>query len=207
MRNSFLRKTSSLLTTGALALGFAGVSARTARAQQQPAKDSAEAVTETAVANPLTGHTYWTHPDYDGVLDVWNCPERGICAQIHSVNANDERVRKAAGKLLKKDPSKVTEADVMKEFCGYQAQFSDMKQLEPGHWDGKIWIASRNTFFGVDLKASNDGSKLDMRGYLLGFFRYVLLGDPSHMLGKTSALHRVTDPPPACQVLPSPPKT
>jgi hypothetical protein len=203
MQNRFLRKASSLLTTGALTLGFMGASARAARAQT-PANDSAQKVTQTAVENPLAGHTYWSHPDYDGVLDVWNCPERGVCAVVHSINANDPKVRKAAAKLVKKNVSDVTDADVMKEFCGYEAQFSDMKQLEPGHWQGKIWIASHHSFFGVDLKPSDDAHTLYLRGYLLGIMHYLFLGDPFHVLGKTNALTRVAEPPPAC---PAPPRT
>jgi hypothetical protein len=200
MQNRFLRKASSLLTTGALALGFAVASARQVRAQSQPPqKDS---VTQTQVSNEQPGHTYWTHPDYDGVLDVWNCPERGICAKVHAVNPQDERVRKAAAGTLKKNVKDVTDEDVMKQFCGYEAQFSEMKEAEPGHWNGKIYIISRDSYFGVELKERPDGEHMNMRGYLLGFLRYLFLGDPYHVLGKGSELSRVHDVPPACKAPP-----
>jgi hypothetical protein len=198
MQNRFLRKASSLLTTGALALGFAAASARQIRAQEAP-KDT---VTQTMVTNAQAGHTYWTHPDYDGVLDVWNCPERGICAKVHAVNPNDTRVRKAAAGTLKKNIKDVTDTDVMKQFCGYEAQFSEMKEQEPGHWNGKIYIISRDAYFGVELKQRPDGEHMNMRGYLLGFIRFLLMGDPYHVLGKGSELSRVHDVPPACKALP-----
>ena len=203
MQNRFLRKTSSLLTTGTLALGFAAASVRPARAQQA-ARDTvnrtevSDTVKQTTVTDSQPGHTYWQHPDYDGVLAVWNCPERGICAKVHSINTQDDKVRQAAAKTLKKKAADVTDKDVLQQFCGYEAQFTEMKQVEPGIWDGKIWIASRNTFFGVSLKQDPDGEHLHLRGYLLGFFKYLFLGDPFHVLGKTNDLDRVHNPPSAC---------
>ena len=196
MQNKLLRKASSLLTSGALVLGFAVAAARTARAQAMPPPRDTAA--QAMKSNALPGHTYWTHPDYNGVLDIWNCPERGICAKVHAVNPQDERVRKAAAGTLKKKVQDVTDEDVMKQFCGYEAQFSEMKELEPGHWDGKIFIVSRNAYYGVDLKESADGEHMHMRGYLLGFLRFLLLGDPYHVLGKGNDLARVRDVPPAC---------
>lgn len=200
MQNRFLRKASSLLTTGALALGFTAAAARPVRAQE-PSPDK---VKSASVADTQPGHSYWQHPDYDGVLDVWNCPERGICAKVHSINVQDDKVRQAAARTLKKKPGEVTDKDVLQQFCGYEAQFSEMKQVEPGLWDGKIWIASRKTFFGVSLKQDADGEQLHLRGYLLGFLHYLFLGDPFHVLGKTNNLNRVSNPPPACV---APPKT
>lgn len=199
MQNRLTRKLSFLLTTSTLALSFAAATARPARAQGTPQ----DTVNQTSVQNAQPGHSYWTHPDYDGVLDVWNCPERGICAKVHSINADDPRVRKAAAKTLNKSPDSVTTAEVMKQFCGYEAQFGEMKQSEPGHWEGKIWIASRKSWFGVELKEDPSGEKLHLRGYLLGFVRFLLLGDPYHVLGKGNDLNRVPNPPPAC-VKPAP---
>lgn len=194
MQNRFLRKASSLLTSGALVLGFAVAAVRSARAQDTPKDTTAQ----TMKSNAQPGHTYWTHPDYDGVLDIWNCPERGICAKVYAVNPNDDRVRKAAAGTLKKKVKDVTDEDVMKQFCGYEAQFSEMKEEEPGHWNGKIYIISRDAYYGVELKAAPDGEHMHMRGYLLGIVRFLLLGDPYHVLGKGNDLGRVHDVPPAC---------
>jgi hypothetical protein len=203
MQNRLTRKISSLLTTSALAATFGIATARPLRAQQ-PESTAKDSVQQTVVPDSQPGHTYWHHPDYDGVLDVWNCPQRGVCAKVHSINTQDKKVREAAAKTLKKKTDSVTDADVLKQFCGYEAQFSEMKQVEPGTWDGKIWIASRNTNFGVTLRQDPDGEHLNLRGYLLGFFKYLFLGDPFHVLGKTQTLDRIHNPPPACI---APPKT
>lgn len=203
MRHRYISKLSSLLTTSALTLGFAAASARPLRGQEA-ARDTVQQANSVKDAQP--GHSYWKHPDYDGVLDVWNCPERGICAKVHAVNTQDARVRRAVAKTMKKDVKKITDDDVLKNICGYEAQFSEMKQNEPGHWEGKIWIASRKTFFGVELKEAQDHEHLYLRGYMIGFFKYLFFGDPFHVLEKGNNLERVNDVPPACKAPPKPAK-
>jgi hypothetical protein len=200
-KHRFVQKLSSLLTTSALTLGFAVAAARPLRGQDA-VRDTVQQAD--SISNAKEGHTYWKHPDYDGVLDVWRCPERGICARVHAVNTQDERVRKAVAKTLKKDVKKVTDDDVLKNICGYEAQFREMKEVEPGHWAGKIWIVSRNTHFGVELKQAQDQEHLYLRGYVLGFFKYLFLGDPFHVLEKGNNLDRIHDVPPPCK---APPKT
>ncbi|MEZ0226846.1 MAG: hypothetical protein ACAH83_19980 [Alphaproteobacteria bacterium] len=204
-KNRFVQKLSSLATTTALAMGFAVAAARPLRAQvvERDTVQQADSLQKAdTVSNAQPGHTYWKHPDYDGVLEVWRCPERGICAKVQSVNTQDPRVRTAVAKTMKKDVKKITDEDVLKNICGYEAQFREMKEVEPDHWVGKIWIVSRNTHFGVELKQAQNQEHLYLRGYVLGFFKFLLLGDPFHVLEKGNNLERIRDVPPPCKASP-----
>jgi hypothetical protein len=201
-KGRFARKLSVLAATSALAAGFWVAAARPLRGQA--AADSAHSAQ--AGAADTAGHSYWKHPDYDAVLDLWNCPERGICLKIHALNAEDPKVRALAAKDVKKDVKDLTPED-MQKFCGYTLELHDMKQKD-GKWQGRLYVRSRNQNFGVEIQppaAGGDG-KLRMRGYVIeGFWHKLALGNPGGILGRTIEFAPVAEPPPSCRPAPKPP--
>jgi hypothetical protein len=198
VKNGFARKLSALAASSVLTLAFWAASVRPLRGQNL-ARDSS-AATQTTPSGAQPGHTYWKHPDYDAVLDLWNCPERGVCLKIHSLNPADKKVRELAAKELKKKPEELTDADMVK-FCGYEFQLQEMKQKKDGKWQGKLAFNSYSTRFGVEIqRPAEDGGKLRMRGYIAeGFWHKITLGNPGGLLGKTIEFTPVTSPPPSCQ--------
>lgn len=184
------------LTSAALTLTLLAAGAFTPRRAAAQTQRDSTVKTDTYAQ---TGHTYWQHPDYDAVLDIWRCAERGVCVKVHSVNAENQKTREAVAKDAKKDIKNITPADVAK-FCAYEAQLVQMKEVAPGDWRGKIWIASRNSHFGVDIhEPKGEEVNLKMRGYIVeGWRRWATLGNPGNIVGKTMELAPVKNPPAPC---------
>jgi hypothetical protein len=122
------------------------------------------------------GHTYWKvriedhdkngnkiYTTYNGaIIDVWRCPERGICAALHSVDPHDEDMRKLASRVLKKAVQDVTDSDVL-QFCGYQADLQSMEEKAPGGKTGSLgkWSGTINIRIkGLPGQSDPDGTKV-----------------------------------------------
>jgi len=172
------------------------------------------------------GHTYWkvrteekdahgnkVYNTYDGaIIDIWRCPEKGICAAIHSVDPHDAKMRKLAAKVLKKKIDDVTDADVL-QFCGYQADVQDMEEKKPGpdtgplgKWSGTINIRIK----GLPGQTDPNGTKVAFVSSL--HFNIEEIGNTLvhaqgykgiPLLGGSADLIRVQDPPVGCLVPPS----
>jgi hypothetical protein len=200
-----------LLASSGLLLTFCLAAVRPARAQATrdtvtvaTVKDSAApAIVKTEASNAQPGHTYWKNHEYSAVMDLWECPERGICAKLHSFDPQEKKTRELAGKILKKDPAKLTDSD-FEQICGYEAQLSEMTKVDPRTWNGKIWIKQKNSFYGIAFGLPGEGDpNLHVDGRLTqGVVHAIFFGDPFHVLHKTITLEPVVNPPPACHAPP-----
>ena len=176
----------TLATTSALALGFLAASVRPMRAQNAVVP---QAIVQTI---PQSAHSYWNHPEYDGVIDVWT-DSTGIQFRIHALNPENDRVRNLVAGYVSKDKKNLTPADFEKAL-DYQAQLRDMKNMGNGRWQGKIWIEQRKEAFGFDIQLpQGDQKNLKIRGYAIsGWKKAITLGG---LVGKTLEFTPVTNPP------------
>lgn len=176
----------TLATTSALALGFLAASVRPMRAQN--------AVVPAAAVQtiPQSAHSYWKHPEYDGVIDLWT-DSTGIQFRIHALNPENDKVRTLVAGYVSKDKARLTPADFEKAL-EYQAQLRDMKNMGNGRWQGKIWIEQRKEAFGFDIQLPHGNQQnLKIRGYAIsGWKRVVTLGG---LVGKTLEFTPVSNPP------------
>ena len=186
MTSKHARIFTTLATTSVLSLGFFAASVRPMRAQN--------AVVEQGVVQtlPQTAHSYWTHPEYDGVIDLWT-DSTGIQFRIHALNPNNDKTRNLVAGNVSKDKNKLTTADFEKAL-EYQAQLRDMKNMGGGRWQGKIWIEQRKEAFGFDIQLpQGDHKNLKIRGYAIsGWKKVVTLGG---LVGKTLEFTPVANPP------------
>ncbi len=176
----------TLATTSALALGFLAASVRPIRAQNAVVPLGIEQTL------PQTAHSYWTHPEYDGVIDVWT-DSTGIQFRIQALNPANDKTRNLVAGNVSKDKNKLTPADFEKAL-EYKPQLRDMKNMGGGRWQGKIWIEQRKEAFGFDIQLPQGNNKnLKIRGYAIsGWKKVVTLGG---LVGKTLEFTPVSNPP------------
>ena len=194
------------LYMGALSLTLLTSALFTPRARAQGGGSSQTVAADTLRSwQPEPGHTYWKHPSYDAILDMWECKERGICMRLHTINPDDPEIRKLTAKETKKKIEDITHDDLA-QMCGYEMQFSDMKRQKDGSWQGKLYIKSRDLKVKVVITPPQAAdSTLRMRGSISeGFWNIVLLGNPGDLVGRTYVLNPVQNPPQPCK-LPSAP--
>jgi hypothetical protein len=119
-------------------------------------------LTTTTIPIPLPGHSFWRHPDCDAVVEVWTDPKTGLRGKIVSLNPADEKIRKAVGKILKKDEEDVTAKDVL----SFQGMEGDLHLHREGlKWTGSIYWPFKQKSYGVDVEQMKDA--LHVHGYLL----------------------------------------
>jgi uncharacterized protein (DUF2147 family) len=109
------------------------------------------------------GHTFWKHPDYDAVIEVWTEPVRGLRGKIASLNPNDEKIRKVVGKILKKEEDQVSAKDVL-SFVGMEGDLN-LHRDGANKWTGSMYWPYKDKSYGVDVE--QDAAKLHVRGFLL----------------------------------------
>ncbi|MEZ0226847.1 MAG: hypothetical protein ACAH83_19985 [Alphaproteobacteria bacterium] len=109
------------------------------------------------------GHSFWKHPEYDAVLEVWVSPDSGLRGKVVSLNPADKKVRAVIAKILKKDEKKVSDADVL----GFQGMEGDLSLKPDGEnkWTGSIYWPFKKKSYGVDVEQAGD--KLHVHGFLL----------------------------------------
>ena len=141
---------------------------------------------------PVTApeHTYWRPPGYPVILDIWKCPETGLCGGVHWMDPEDRNMKYAASLLLGKKLAQTTPEDVL-GFCGYRAQILQMKEagfnpyVKLGPWAGKIDTPAGA--FNIELQDTQQGT-LDAYGYA-----------GCRWIGGGITFERVAHPPPACR--------
>ncbi|HYD17297.1 MAG TPA: hypothetical protein VEF76_02320 [Patescibacteria group bacterium] len=177
----------TIAATSALTLAFLAASVRPMRAQN-PA-----VVAPIEQTQPQTSHSYWKHPDYDAIIDLWT-DTSGIHFRVHALNPENPKVRELVAGNVSKDKKDLTTADFEKTL-NYAAQLRDMKNMGNGRWQGKIWIEQRKEAFGFDIQLPQQGEKnLKLRGYAIsGWKKVVTLGG---IVGKSLELSPVANPPP-----------
>lgn len=109
------------------------------------------------------GHTFWKHPDYDAVVEIWTDPVKGLRGKIASLNPLDNKVREVVGKILKKDVKQVSDKDVM-SFQGMEGNLS--LHREGLKWTGTIYWPFKEKSYGVDVETPTDHT-LHVRGYFI----------------------------------------
>lgn len=109
------------------------------------------------------GHSFWKHPDYDAILEVWTSPDSGLRGKIASLNPADQKIRQIVAKILKKDEKKVSDKDVL----GFQGMEGDLHLEKDGEnkWTGSIYWPFKKKSYGVDVEQASD--KLHVHGFLL----------------------------------------
>lgn len=137
-----------------------------------------------------TGHTFWRHPDYDAVVEVWTDPLTGLRGRIASLNPADEKIRKVVGKILKKDEKDVTAKDVL----SFEGMEGDLHLHREGlKWTGSIYWPYKDKSYGVDVEPAQN--VLHVHGFLLWL----------PIVGKSADLTAVAPPRTASQISPKTP--
>jgi hypothetical protein len=226
IKKHLLDKASSV----SLMLGFmvaaTGFMGRVSAQQKDPPRPAPQSDTLRPKQDLPPGHTYWKvrteekdangrkiYNTYDGaIIDIWRCPERGICAALHSVDPHDEKMHKLAAKVLKKKIGDVTDEDVL-QFCGYQADLENMEEKRPGPGTGPLgkWSGT------VDIRIKGLPGQTDPNGTKVAFVSKLHInieeigeilvhaqaykGIP--LLGGAADLIPVTDPPVGCLAPPA----
>jgi uncharacterized protein (DUF2147 family) len=110
-----------------------------------------------------TGHSFWKHPEYDAVLEVWVGPDSGLRGKVVSLNPADKKIRAVVAKILRKDEKKVSDADVL----AFQGMEGDLRLKPDGEnkWTGSIYWPFKQKSYGVDVEQAED--KLHVHGFLL----------------------------------------
>lgn len=192
-KNRLYKVLAAVATTSALTLAFLAASVRPMRAQ---APHNAAALTQT-IDNPYKqeGHTYWKHPDYESVIDLWK-DSTGIHFRVHSLNPDNPKVKEMVAGSVSKKIEHLTQADYEKA-ASYVAQLVDMKEGKNGRWTGKIYVATRKEHFGIDIQLPHGNEKnLKVRGYIIeGWKKYLTLGNPGNVVGYTLNFSPVENPP------------
>jgi hypothetical protein len=226
MIKKYWNRVTSVSLSLAFLLNTGGFTGRIRAQGHKPEPDRQADVTSAKQGLP-PGHSYWKvqveehdkdgkpfKTTYDGaIIDVWRCPERGICAALHSVDPHDEKMRKLAAKVLKKKPVDITDNDVL-QFCGYQADLQEMTERQPGSQTGPLgkWSGT------IDIRIKGLPGQTDPNGTKVAFISKLhvnieeigttLLHAQAYkgipLLGGEADLVPVTDPPPGCAVPPAP---
>lgn len=143
--------------------------------------------------------TYWKHPDYDIVVKLWECEDRGLCAQIDSADPSDPDNKMLMARLKgystteKKSVGKNTVIKVRKpapqfvadyEITNYEGFQPDAKLTQKGgKWEGTITSPFNGKTYGLDVEPKG-ADKLKLSGYFTGLPLFKLsvtadrVGDP-----------------------------
>jgi uncharacterized protein (DUF2147 family) len=109
-----------------------------------------------------TGHTFWKHPDYDAVVEVWADATKGLRGRVASLNPADKKIREMVGKILKKEEKLVSDKDVL-SFVGMEG---DLHLHREGlKWTGSIYWPFKEKSYGVDVEQKGD--TLHVHGFFL----------------------------------------
>lgn len=194
VKSRLFKAVAAVATTSALALGFLAASVRPMRAQ---APHNPHAVSQgiDTVNHKQEGHTYWKHPDYDSVIDLWR-DSTGIHFRVHSINPDNPKVKEMVAGSVSKKIENLTPADYEKA-ASYVAQLVDMKEEKNGKWKGKIYVATRKEHFGIEIQLPQGAEKnLKVRGYIIeGWKKFLTLGNPGNVVGYTLSFSPVDNPP------------
>jgi hypothetical protein len=129
------------------------------------------------------GHTFWKHPEYDAVVEVWTDPVTGLRGRVASLNPADKKIREKIGKILDKDERQVTDKDVL-SFVGMEG---DLHLHREGlKWTGSIYWPFKQKSYGVDVEQKGEHT-LRVHGFLLWM----------PIIGRTADLKPAEPPPPA----------
>jgi hypothetical protein len=183
IKNRLLNRASSAALTMTFVAATVGGSGRV-RAQPSFTDMPAPAgITVEESEAPEPGHSYWNYKDFGIVLDVWNCPESGICMKVASVDPDNAKMKEfiakhvlrkdynpETGKFTKTKPNEVTREDVMR-FCGFQPrlimtrQGPDNDTATLGKWEGQVeidWTKLRDegdkpsSVYGLNIEETRD---------------------------------------------------
>ena len=178
LKNGFARKLSSLTASASLFFSAGGTSVRS------------ETRAPTPIAAPPV-HRLWRDREHNAVIDVWECPERGLCARIHSVDANNLATRRlVADRLLHKPVEQVTASDVNK-LCGRESAVQ-FNRSAANAFDGNLHLHAQNFNIGMHVEFP-DADHLCARIFLPVFGRQFT------PLGMNITLEAQRSPVPACQ--------
>jgi len=154
LKNRFAQKLSSLTASATLFFTAGGAPARS---------DARAPVGEQPV------HRLWRDREHNAVIDVWECPERGLCARIHSVDANNAATRKlVADHLLHKPVAQVTANDVNR-LCGRESTVQ-FNRSAANVFDGNLHLTAQNINIGMHVEF-RDAEHLRARVFLPVFGR------------------------------------
>ena len=122
--------------------------------------------------NARPGHTYWKYSKSKVILDLWECPETGICAKVHSVDVHDPGAIEMAKFMWQRDGKfghpvgPVTDAEVA-QVCGYPQVFRGMK-IKSGSLQGDFRIEGSAIYHAlidrIDNSGTSNGVTLERRG-------------------------------------------
>ncbi len=136
--------------------------------------------------------TYWRVPDHDAVFSLSLCKDRGICAHVHFLNAEEVKIRDLfaelmdkAVPLLKNDPPRIIKSEDIHSFCGFEPNMRTERKAR--HWHGSFITLVSEKKYTVNVTELSDRA-IEVRLT----YPYV------PVLGKTMKLERVDTPPPAC---------
>lgn len=165
MKNNTVFKRHSVWSLPSLFLSFGAATGLfdTARANETNSVPLPEnPVTET-VEMPQEQRSYWKHPDYDAVMEVWETKDRSLRGRIMSLNAEDKKIQEVIGKILKKKTAEVTKDDI-NGFVGMEGDLH-LQKLGENHWKGSIYWPYKEKSYGVEVEL--DAGKLHVRGFFL----------------------------------------
>lgn len=118
-------------------------------------------LTQDTVTQPV--RTYWKHPEYDAVLEVWTDPEKGLRGRLASLNPDDPKIKLMVSRILEKKPEKVTQDDIL-GFVGMEGDLK-LRKLGDNHWKGSMFWPFKGKSYGVEVKQEDDN--LYVRGFIL----------------------------------------
>lgn len=163
--NTSKRRTSFSLPTLMLSFGAAtGLFGPRAQAQAVEPPPQGTAIEQTIETDATAPRTYWKHPEYDAVMEVWESKEKGLRGRIVAINPADPKVREAVAKILKKSPKKTTHEDIM-QFQGMEGDLT--LHREGDKWTGSVYWSFKKKSYGLDVEEKK--GKLHVRGFFLSF--------------------------------------
>lgn len=165
MKKSGTPKRHTGFSLPSLMLAFSAVAGLFSSALPAAEASIAPIPAETYTLEQQPEKTYWRHPQYDAVMEVWTDPVKGIRGKVVSLNADDLKVREAIGRILRKDVKKVTTEDV-KSFVGMEGELS-MRETSPGKWEGTVYWPYKKKFYGLDVEQKE--GKLKAHGFFINF--------------------------------------
>jgi hypothetical protein len=172
----------------ALVLGFAAAGQLTganAKAEDAPPPAPIQQPQATNAPAVIPGHTFWKHPDYDAIIEIWTDPVLGLRGKVASLNPDNPKIRSLAAKAYHMEDEKKLTRDQVLAFQGLEGDLH-LHSAGDGKWTGTIyWPYTRFKVktFGVDVDQRND--QLHVHGYLLP---WKILGVPMPQFGKSTDL-------------------
>lgn len=152
------------------------------------------AVFNVAAAPPVSETpSYWKIPGYDATFEVVKCEKKGICATIHSLNAQDPKIKELFSDLMDKAdplprraPPRVINDEDIHSLCGYKPEIT-IEQKSAGNWHGTFLALVSGREYTLKLIELSEGGL------------HVKINVPYiFFLGKDAQAERVLNPPPAC---------